>query len=661
MKIFSNRTVLEIVALLLLLHCSFSKFIKRGKSHRAETHNFNLKRIYNRGERQLAGESDEKQSVDMTAFKMAMTELLKKEIGARYGADNVKGETDMLVIKKQNGEGVLFKVAVEQMDDEILEIPMVEVTLMLEVITYTFSLEKTPLRGAPEKKCQLIMNNFFYLVDQYISEIGDLKADLGATLALVLPHPPKRNDRMLVDVPNKRASLIKSLPIQSHIKMFSLNLKAKRYISKDKEIRKNIENVFDKISKKRASAQPRQLKGRDDLPPELPASDPKYLTPKKKLFSQGKLSSDLFMDFVITDGVNGGEEDLPNELNFKMSPSEGELGEIKCTCKKLKIGILAYCSHPAMSWTFYISFPTKRFALLHLESMLEDMARDFKLIHKLNDLQFWKDTGGDHMSKQRVVQELIQPVYLYYLFRQEFDNRTQGLTETYNGFDGDFIQYMHTDFLEGDTWWMKLYDVKSKPRREMLFNNITFNEYGEGFLVCYYEATSYIRDKSLKMGLRQIPDESMFNQHMLAVKYIDMMSEFVTRMMHLPVPDDYILPFPIQNLIYPNKDAIPEMERQITQYFGPKTTHDLINSPPVANYDDSIKYVSEICPLLGIEYDDEVVSKMSLGKGPGYELRLGSRSRMRWRVDYCTYPMALTGGEGERRLQQEEEVEGFLV
>lgn len=662
MKVVSNRRVLELVAALALLALGQAKFIKRGRSHREEDAGWGLRRIANRGERRLTGEGDEKEKQDMLNFQISMSGLIKKEVGERYGADNVEGNITPLNIKKPGGKESLFKVNVQQKIDEILELPMVEVTLELEMITYSFALEKTPLRGAPERKCQLILNNFFFLVDQYISEISDVKGDMADMMTLVMPSPPRGGDRMLVELESRAPSRIQSLPIQSHIKMRALNLRKKRYTSRDKAVQASISRTLELLARPKKPAGARSLKSRDELPQELDPSSPKYLTNKKKIFSSGKLNSDLFMDLVVTDGINGGDEDMPNELTYRLSPSEGELGEVKCKMTKDQQGVTNYCSHPAMSWTFVLSFPTKRFVLMHLENHLKEMERDFELIHKLNHLRLWKDTGNDQMARQRVITELMQPVLLYFLFRQEFDNRTQGLTETNDGFRGQYLEYEHTDALNDDVWWMRLFDVQSKPRREILDNNITFNDYGEGFLLAYFTSTCFIRDKKLKMGLRQFPDDSMFNQHVLAVKYIDMLAEFVTRMMHLPVPTDYVTPFPVQSLIYPSQDAIPAMERKYVQYFGPKTTHDLVNSPPVQNFDDSMKYQAKLCPLVGIEYDDEIVSKSIMGKGPGYELRLGSRDRFRWMVDYCSFPVLLSGGEGEgeRRLEDERE-EGFLV
>jgi hypothetical protein len=667
MKIFSNKLVLEVLMLLCSLHLVQTKFVKKSAVHLTEQKGFHWINIRNKGDRKLAGDEDQKQ-VNMVAFKMAMSELIKKEIGARFGGDNISGSEDSLVVKNPSGKGNLFKVNIEQKDDEILELPMVQVTLQLEMITYTFALEKTPIRGAPERKCQLIMNNFFFIAEQYISEIGDIKGDLGAALALVLPQHPGGNEasggneRLLREVKRRQDSLIQSLPIQSHIRVYPLDLKNKKYISVNEKHQQGIDNAIKTLKQKDARRLVgRELKSKDDLPQELTVADPKYLVNKRKIYHQHKLDSDIFLQLILTDGINGGDEDSPDELTMRLSPSEGELGEIRVSFKKVHTGILIYMSHPSMTWTFLLSFPTKRFVLLHFLKYLFDVERDFKIIHNLNHLQSWKDNGNDHMAKQRIIRELIQPTMLYFLFRQEFDNRTAGITETSNGFDGDIIQYMHTEKLNEDTWWMKIFDVQSKPRRELLFDNITFNEFGEGFLVCYYESTIYVNDKSLKLGLRQFPDESMFNQHYLAVKYIDMQAEFVTRMMHLKVPSDYITPFPVRSLIYPSQDAIPEMNDDLRTAKKLHTVLDLVNSPPIQNFDDMVKYETKLCPIVSIEFDDSIkLSTTSNGQSLGYRFEMGNRSNYRWLADFCSYPVPLAGGEGERRLN-DEDMEGFLV
>jgi hypothetical protein len=667
MKIFSNKIVLEVLVLICTLHVSQAKFIKKSGIQIVKRKGFNWINIKNKGERALGGENEEQKQVNMVAFKMAMTELIKKEVGARFGGDNISGTEDNLVVKNPKGKGNLFKINIEMEDDKNLEIPMVKVTLNLEMMTYTFSLEKTPLRGAPERKCQLIMNNFFFIAEQYVAEISDIKGDLGASLTLVLPGQAGgisgdgQNDRRLREIRNKRADLIQSLPIQSHIRVFSLDLKHKTYIKKGKKFEKGMDKAvrhLEDIQKRKLKE--RILKVKDDLPQELSNTDIKYMVNKKKVFKQHTLDRGIFLELVLTDGINGGDDDSPDELNFRLSPSEGELGEVRVSFKKVSSGILVFMAHPSMTWTFLFSFPTRRFVIKHFVKCLFDVERDFKIIHNLNHLQTWRDNGNDHMARQRVIRELIQPTMLYFLFRQEFDNRTDGVTATNNGFDGDVIQYVHTEKLREDTWWMKIFDVQSKPRRELLFDNITFNELGEGFLVCYYESTIYIKDKSLKMGLRQFPDQSMFNQHYLAVKYIDMQAEFVTRMMGLSVPSDYITPLPVTSMIYPNQDAIPEMKRDIRTPKKLHTVRDLVNSPPIQNFDDMIKYESKLCPMLSIEFDDLIkISTAKNGQSLGYKFETGNRSQLRWVPEYCSYPVPLAGAEGERRLS--DDVEGFLV
>jgi len=666
MKIFSNKMVLEVLMLLCLLHFTETKFIRKSGVKLVNQNGFNMVNIRNKGDRQLTKEGEEQDKVNMTAFVLAISELIKKEVSSRFGDDNVHATENSIVVMNSKGRTQLFKVDIEPFDDETLELQMAKVTLNLGVMTYVFSLEKTPLRGAPEKKCQLIMNNFFFIAEQYISEIFDVKGDLGASLTLVLPEPEggenTQEERRLREIRNKRADLIQSLPIQSHIRVFSLDLKHKKYISKQKKYQHGLDDAIRHLEQmKERKLKERKLAGTATFPETLTKADIKFMVNKKKIINEAKLNSDIFLELVLVDGINGGDEDNPEELNFRLSPTEGELGEIRVSFRKIGHQVMVFAAHPSMTWTFLYSFPTKRFVIKSFMNSLFEIERDFKIIHKLNHLQTWKDNGDDHMAKQRVIRELIQPTLLYFLFRQEFDNRTDGITVTKNGFDGEIIKYVHTEKLREDTWWMKIFDVQSNPTRELLFDNITFNQLGEGFLVAYYESTIYIKDKSLKMGLRQFPDESMFNQHYLAVKYIDMQAEFVTRMMGLSVPSDYVTPLPVTSLIYPSQDAIPEMRRDLNPGRKLHNIRELVNSPPIQNFDDMIKYESKLCPILSMEFDDSIkISRAKNGQSLGYRFETGNRSQFRFLPDYCSYPVPLAGGEGgERRLS--DDVEGFLV
>ena len=666
MKIVSHVLLSKLAFLSLLLNTQ-AKLVRTSGNEQITKSNNSWVDVYNRGQRHLEGEAGKK--ISMEAFKMSIKALLEKEIKDRFGEESLSQNDTEIFVQNPETKVKIFTVKVEETDDEMLQLPMVRVELVLGMIAYTFMLEKTPLKGAPASKCQLIMNNFFYLVDQYIVALDDLLPDLGVALGMMIVSPRGKQkeagkDRILREVSQRRVKQLKTIAIQEATQVYPLNLEKKRYTSKNEDIQKNIRKFGRQLKNIKRHVQDRNLTGEGgDSPDVLTAANIKYMTNKAEVFSGSKLKSDIFMKLALVDGPTMTED--KNSIQMLLSPSESEIGDVTFTISKLNNGIQKEFRHPAFTVIYMESIPTKRFCLKNLPNQFKEVIRVLEIVFNLNNLRMWFDNGNDLYPRQRVIKELFQPTLIYLMYRQEFDNKTDGITEADNGFDSNILKYKHSNAITDDNWWMEVYDMRPEPK-QLFHDRISFKEYGEGFLVAHFETNNFFLNQNIRLGLRQFPDMSMFNQHFLAVRYIQMQVEFAVRVLNLKIFRDYITPFPIRALEYPDKGSIPIMQKKWWTLPQPKRIRDLTDSPSVQNFDEKIKMKSELCPIASLEFSDSIrIHPSSGGSGMSYSLSHNTRAGMAWEVDYCSYPESVDAGGGggeERRLSDDaENAEGFLV
>ena len=659
MKIFSNIILWKLTLMSLLMH-SQTKLVKKSSLDLFENPKRTWTDVYNRGQRLLEGEAGSK--ISMETFKQSVSALIEKDIKDRYGEESItRNETEMNV-KNTATNAQMFSVIITATEGDILEIPMVKVELELGSISYTFMLEKTPLKGAPASKCKLIMNNFFYNVDQYISTIEDVLPDLSVALSMILVQPKGKSggdgDRILKMVTERKARTLKTIAVQSAIQIYPLNLNKKRYTSKKPEIQKNISELARELTQKKET-KARKLTG-ESTPDVLTAENIKFMHNKRDMFSDKKLDHDGYnkMALVSAPILN----DTKETISCVLAPAASEIGDVTMSVSKVNRGIQIIYEHVAVIIVYFLSIPSKRFVIKNVPNQIKDVRVVLDIVFNLNNLRMWFDNGNDLYPRQRVIKELFQPTLIYLMYREYFDNKTDGITEADNGFEGNLLKYKHSNSITDDNWWMEVYDMRPSPK-QLFHDKIGFSEYGEGFLVAQYETHNFFMGYNVKLGLRQFPDMSMFNQHFLCVRYIQMQVEFAVRVLNLKIFRDYVAPFPIQYLQYGDESKIPIMQKKWWTMPQPKRIRDLTDSPPVQNFDENVRLKAKLCPIASLEFKDSIrIHSSSGGSGMSYSLSQNGRTSMVWEVDYCTYPENIEGGGGggERRLSENEE-EGFLV
>ena len=659
MKIFSNIIIWKLTLLSLLMNTQ-SKLVKRSSMDQFDIPKRTWVDVHNRGQRLLSDEPTKK--ISNEEFKEAISALIEKDIKDRYGEDSVTKNTIQMNVKNTATDSHMFSVALSIPEGDILQIEMVKVELILGSIEYSFMVEKTPLKGAPTSKCKLIMNNFFFLADQYISTIEDVLTDLTVALNMILVSPRLKKggaeERILKEVTERRARTLKTIPIQSAVQIFPLKLNKKRYTSEKPEIQKNITRLSRELFEKKEQPA-RKLTG-EGAPDVLTAQNTKFMHNKREIFTDSKLEHDGYNKLALVSAPV--LSDTKEQITAVMAPSASEIGDVTMTVSVVNKGIQIIYEHVAVTIVYFLSIPSKRFVIKNVPNQVRDLRVILEIVFNLNNLRMWFDNGNDLYPRQRVIKELFQPTLIYLMYREYFDNKSDGITEARNGFDGSILKYKHSNSITDDNWWMEVYDMRPEPS-QLFHDKISFSKYGEGFLVAHYETHNFYMGYDVKLGLRQFPDMSMFNQHFLAVRYIQMQVEFAVRVLNLKIFRDYVAPFPIQYLKYVGEDSIPIMQKKWWTMPQPKRIRELTDSPPVRNFNENIRLKSKLCPIASLDFKDSIRIHNSSKGGMSYSLSENGRTSMEWEVDYCTYEENIDSGAGggeERRLADDGE-EGFLV
>ena len=651
---------MRLLLLILALRTIKSGIIKGNKYETFETNNKKYTKIRNSPERELAGgEGDKEKNIDPSVFLEAVQQMVYSILEKHYPGKVRSGDKE-IVVHKGSEEKTFFKLTFKSIEGGILDIPMVETSIDLGMLDYKFAIQRTPLRGAPVRKIKLSINNFIFLSKQYIQDISDVAGEMSSTLALILEANGGKapEERRLVELKDYKPSKIKHMPLLSAFREKPLDLKRRTYTVDTPECNKVFARAL-KITKDNNQMKRKKSRKLLKAPDQLTESDGQFIRNKRDFMSDDRFVNDLFMNFVMVEAMTGGDESQPHKANFVLSPVSTELGDVRGEIFMSNTAVIMTLSHPSFIITANIYFPSKRNVLKNLVVIIEDARKLAKMLHNLGDLQAWRDHRHLGYEKQVIITELLQPTLLYYLFRQEFDNRTNGMTVTGPDHKGKILSYQHTENMDSDEWKMEIKDERNTPRKKILESEIKFFEYGDGFQVGYFISKLYIYGMQLELGVRQFPDYSMFNQHVLAIRYIDMQAEFVTRYLELNVPGDFITPFPIQELIY-NKEPPAMSKNTDFRYNGVRSVDVLLDSTPIVNYDENIMYESSLCPLRGIEFDDTI--KMSMdGESFIYKMNFGSRNKIRWDVDYCSVASVVADDKGEERRLQDKSDEGFLV
>ena len=609
--------------------------------------------------RSLTGEG-EQETPDNSLFEAVMFETVKAMCVQQYGEEKVSGtlQSHSILVKDASG-GEMFSVYVQMKKDPILDLEMAHVSIDLHMIEYEFALEKTPMKGSALKRVKLSMANFLFISGQYISSVSDISDDLQATLGLYYEKNPDADDegegeeRRLSVEEKHEGPVITKAPILSAFEIPFVDLKKQKVTVDDPEALANVERYLQEADHKALErrAPPRKLA--KDL---LEQGDYHYIQNRQGFHAQHRFFSQMYGSFYKLTSVSEVGENESKELKWEMLPSIPELGKVECTISIKSHTLIFELRHPSYKIEVRIAFPSKRNFFWNFTEAWNEAERFNKMIYNLNDPSQWGLFPDEKLHKTHI-NDVYNPNINHLTFRQEFDTLTNGATVVGESWSNNMIQYKHKDDKETDFWQMWIYDVQSSAVDKTLLKNETnFGDLGKGFKMGYYVSRLF---NKFPLGLRQYPDNSMFNQHVLAIRYIQMQVEFVSRFKNFEIPIDNYNPFPVEALIYPKQDSIPDPSSPSQMEFKTiKHLRNLKNSPVVSNDNGKIKYMSQLCVIKTQRFED----KIYLDSAGEFNILPGKKGREVYRVDYCTYSVAMDAGKGggeERRRSESEQ--GFLV
>jgi hypothetical protein len=614
----------------------------------------------------------------LAKVKAIVEERLMEELGVR---SQITTDGYLFVRNGMN----LLEVSFELLDDEEQKLQTVLIYLKNDVITMDLSIEKTKLKDYVQDYLFFYISNGVLSVRQTVLTTDDIYADLGSMIMYVCDEPRGEVDLVFTkyqgsdtgegDKEERRLSLeekdkimenqLNAKPIYSAIKVFPLNLKNKKFISKKPGVMNYIRNLELPEIKAFQPRAERRLSG-----------IPLYRKPGEIGFVHSKLG--YFRDNTLQNKDNlklssdGHFHNDKKAITFKLFSSRPNLPDIDA-----RLSILGGTNPAKLTFnttSFYIemefSVVTLRFVLLHTRLALEEMVGYLQIIDHLNDLRVWRDFYPGYTKYHWRIHEFFQPALIQMMYREMFDNMTDGQTAQKDP-EGKGSLQMHyfTSDTGDDLIWE--FEVTTKNGK-LLDNKIAFYTFGEDMETAYMTGELYSgsQGKSVNFGNREVPSESMFNQHFLLKKYMEMQVEFVIRSsIEFKDYKDDITPFITDAYKYSEYEEIPEVRnpdpgkplegyRYSTDRLGAKKLEVTVPG-------DKIEF--QLCPVLSTEYHD------TIQRTPRGYIFTGGRFYFRKDIDYC-YKVSnpaednyarlaklAKGGEGSEERRLKENVSGQLV
>lgn len=633
------------------------------------------------------GEDPEKLAIEPKETGIIFLSKIKAIVNARLqnelGVDGVV-TTDGYVYHR-NGQQLL-DVKFELLDDEDQKIQSVLIQMENVVISMELSIEKTKLKGYVQDYLFFYVSNGVLSVKQTVLSTHDVFTDFMSMVAYVCDEPRGEVTIRFTDYNNekegdgeRRLSLkkknkiedrtLKARPILGAMKVFPLDVKSKKYISTKPGVKEYIKNLeLPKIEN--YEPRERKLTGKGGgVKMYLQEGEQGYFHEKSGSFrSQTMMNKDhLRLSF------DGNYSNDGNVIEFLLFTSRSNLPNVKV--KLTVVGgnnpVKLVYETPSFIIIIELSVPTTRFIVLHARLSLEELCNLLQIIDHLNDLRVWRDFFPGTIKYHWRIHELFQPSLIQMMYREMFDNLTDGQTASTDPDGENILEFSRTMSLTGDdlVW---VHDISSAEGK-MLHCEIVEKTFGETMETSYMTSEMYVgtQRKSIYFGNREVPTESMFNQHFLLKKYMEVEAEFVIRSSNLfqEYKDD-ITPFITDAYRYSLEEEIPKVQNPEPgmPIVGYRFSTDRIGAKKleVSLPGDHIFY--ELCPVLSTEYHDQITV---IGR-KGY-FYTGGRFYFRKDVDYCYQVMNPSelklqilemkhkqgGGEEERRLK--ENISGQLV
>ena len=502
-----------------------------------------------------------------------------------------------------------------------------------------------------------VMENFTIERDSLVANVKEEQAErLLMKNDNKIPEVSEKEERALKEfdfLNNDRFKL--KQPIMGEIRAFPLDLKNKRYSSIKPEIIKKfqaVEENYEKLKREKNKRDRLLSPARKLVDEVLPIESKRFLHKRLQIFKEEQIKNRMFLKLALVGDIVKKED----ALYFRLVPSRRNLAEIKCSLHSNSKGIQIFFDSESFSSVLTLSIPTKRFVIKHLRNELDNIIKLLTIIDNLNEIRAWVDTGATKESKQIEVKDLIQPSVIYMMFRKEFDNISNGQLETPNpNAHTNRLQYHVCSDINNPDWWFDIYDTQvTSPVHKLAHNDLAFEDMKDFPIMRY---TSYIYTNLIDrigLGPRWFPDASMFNQHYLTVRYMDLQVQFAVKSMRVDVPRDHITPYPVEAMIYHHHENIPTFTRYNTLSNNMLSTSDIVGSPEISSFVQGIEYHEYLCPIYSEEFDDYIYLMVHPDGRMNYEFKTG-RGRYRRDVDYCVHkteekPEGDGDGGEERRL-----------
>ena len=578
----------------------------------------------------------------------------------------------------------------------------VELELESDVIKFELSIEKTKLKDYVQEYVLFYVSKACFMIVQSVFQMGDIESDYTSMLSYVVdkyggevtlvmtrykgkkinPFDKKKEEkreRRLLDENRKNVKLVNNLeqrvtrkPIMGRYFMKDIDLKKKKYTSQKPGVAAYLTSLRP-LFQHRPSSPERALKEQKadgtfevDSKPSLSLGDPNFIFDKKTSFKTITFTHPIFKDYLkMTINLENPYVKSSNSLGFYLLTGNVNLSDCKILLEYVnaKSPAIVKFSSPSVEMLITVSVPTNRFIVKHTRLGLELFTDMLKIIAHLTDLRIWRDKYSDTNKFHYEIYEVMKARLLQMMFREIFDNFTDGQTAI-PGADGQDVLHMDPEVNPEDT---KHEFTFSKAGSKVLTIQINQDELGPEFPVMDMSATMhYGNDLSFGFGKRRVPMRSMYNQHFMFKRFMDMVIEIIVRNDNFFTDyKDNITPFITDAYGYPDEETIPKLEKPKPRepMFNMKYSTDVIGSNKLEPryFGDRIKY--KLCPILSTEFHD------TIKEVAGNYIYAGARFFMRRDIGYCYWivkamkhlnPVAEKEGEEERRLL-EDNVSGHLV
>ena len=577
---------------------------------------------------------------------------------------NTKLTEDLAITPSMSGEEYIYTrngrtlltVTFELKDEEEMKFQYVEIQFKNVVIDLELKIEKTRLKGYVADYLFFYATNAVLAIRQTILSIDDIMSDFNKMLGYVCetsknarnlifskykgkPKPPPEERRLeLENLEHENfQKRLKAKPILAAMKVFPLDLKNKKYISSKPGVKEYIKNL-ELPSSPRYEPRERKLGGegeeKEDLRKEhetLTPANPRFIYNKLTKFTQSTMEYKDYLKLAVgnVQRVSG------TEMRFMLFTSRPNLsdvqGYLRIGDEKAPITIELIC--PSFEIRLVVSVCTSRFTIKHGRILIETAQGLLQILDHLNDLRVWRDFWPGHKKHQWRIHELIQPSIIYMMYREMFDSMTDGQTAQANPEDEGILHYSHTITENGEAavWEFDVYG----PNSHMLHDAIAFKSMGEDFPTAYMTGemfTSDDQEHGIFFGNREVPEESMFNQHFLLKKYMELQVEYIIR--SSPDFKDYkddITPFITDAYGYVNLDDAPEVRNPEPgkPLLGYRYSTDVVGADKLEAKVPGDRIVYRLCPVLSTEYHDNIQLTHD-----GY-IFTGGRFYFRKDIDYC--------------------------